>query len=202
MKLAVICANGKSGKLITKEALSRGIDVTAVVRGENRSDAKKAIVKDLFDLTKDDLKGFNAVADAFGAWTPDTIGEIPKAVEHLCRLLSGTPTRLLIVGGADLLDGTPIYDIKPYLPYVDSHPDARGGFSAEHADYALSVHISPELMERIPQEKREALTGVLAGDPRPSYQNDPSRVYGVNFAGMNVKFTVDGLNLTVIGIEK
>ena len=109
---------------------------------------------------------------------------------------------VLIVGGADMLDGTPIYDIKPYLPYVDSHPDARGGFSAEHADYALSVHISPELMERIPQEKREALTGVLAGDPRPSYQNDPSRVYGVNFAGMNVKFTVDGLSLTVIGIEK
>ena len=109
---------------------------------------------------------------------------------------------VLIVGGADLLDGTPIYDIKPYLPYVDSHPDARGGFSAEHADYALRVHIPPELMEKIPQEKREALTGVLAGDPRPSYQNDPSRVYGVNFAGMNVKFTVDGLSLTVIGIEK
>ena len=82
MKLAVICANGKSGKLITKEALSRGIDVTAVVRGENRSDAKKAIVKDLFDLTKDDLKGFDAVADAFGAWTPDTICDITKAVEQ------------------------------------------------------------------------------------------------------------------------
>ena len=109
---------------------------------------------------------------------------------------------VLIVGGADLLDGTPIYDIKPYLPYVDSHPDARGGFSAEHADYALRVHIPPELMEKIPQEKREALTGVLAGDPRPSYQNDPSRVYGVNFAGMNVKFTVDGLSLTVIGKKK
>ena len=109
---------------------------------------------------------------------------------------------VLIVGGADLMDGTPIYDIKPYLPYVDSHPDARGGFSDEHADDALSVHIPDELMERIPQEKREALTGVLMGDPRPSYQNDPSRIYGVLFAGMNVKFTVDGNELTVVEIEK
>ena len=109
---------------------------------------------------------------------------------------------LLIVGGADLLDGTPIYDIKPYLPYVDSHPDARGGFSDEHAGYALSVHMPEELRSCVPQDKIDALLGVLAGDPRPSYQSDPDRVYGVAFAGMNVKFQVDGSQLHVIDIEK
>ena len=108
---------------------------------------------------------------------------------------------VLVVGGADLMDGTPIYDIKPYLPYVDSHPDARGGFAEEKAGYALDVHIPARLEAMIPEEKRSALAGVLAGDPRPSYQNDPARVYGVAFAGMNVKFTVDGNTLTVEAIE-
>ena len=109
---------------------------------------------------------------------------------------------VLIVGGADLLDGTPIYDSKPYLPYVDSHPDARGGFSAEHADYALEVAFPPELLARIDEDKREALHGVLAGDPRPSYQNDPTRVYGVRYADYNVKFTVDSGVLTVVDVVK
>ncbi|MGN1102559.1 MAG: NAD(P)H-binding protein, partial [Huintestinicola sp.] len=84
MKIAVICANGKAGQLITEEAVNRGLDVTAVVRGENKSAAKNVIVKDLFDLTADDLKGFDAVVDAFGAWTPETIPQIPKAAEKLC----------------------------------------------------------------------------------------------------------------------
>jgi len=109
---------------------------------------------------------------------------------------------VLIVGGADLLDGTPIYDIKPYLPYVDAHPEARGGFGSEKKDYALKVEFSDELMTRVPEDKREALIGVLAGDPRPSYQDDPARVYGVLYAGMNVKFTVSNEILTVISIEK
>ena len=108
---------------------------------------------------------------------------------------------VLVVGGADLLDGTPIYDIKPYLPYVDSHPDARGGFGAEKAGYALSVVFPPQLEEKIEADKREALRGVLENDPRPSYQNDPTRVYGVRFGQYNVKFTVcDGV-LTVVDIE-
>lgn len=103
MKIAVICANGKAGSLIVKEALGRGLDVTAVVRGENRSDADKVISKDIFELAADDLKGFDIVVDAFGAWTPETIGGIPKAAEHLCNLTSNTDTRLLIVGGAGSL---------------------------------------------------------------------------------------------------
>lgn len=103
MKMAVVCANGKAGKLIVKEAVEKGMDVTAVVRGENRSAAPKAIIKDVFELQADDLKGFDVVIDAFGAWTPETIGEIPKAAEYLSNLLAGTDTRLLVVGGAGSL---------------------------------------------------------------------------------------------------
>lgn len=103
MKIAVICANGKAGQLIVKEAIERGMDLTAVVRGENKSAADKAIVKDLFDLTKEDLKGFEAVVDACGAWTPETLDAIPNAVKKLCELLKGTDTRLLVVGGAGSL---------------------------------------------------------------------------------------------------
>ena len=109
---------------------------------------------------------------------------------------------VLIVGGADLLDGTPIYDIKPYLPYVDAHPEARGGFGSEKKDYALHVVIPDEIKAQIPQDKLDALCGVLAGDPRPSYQDDPQRVYGVKFAGMNVRFTVSEGTLTVCAVEK
>lgn len=133
MKTAVICANGKAGKLIVKETLAKNIDVTAVVRGENRSEAKKSIIKDLFDLNKDDLKDFDVVVDAFGAWTPDTIGGIPKAVKHLCLLLAGTDTRLIVVGGAGSLyvnkkhtacvaDGADFPD--PFKPLAAAHDEA------------------------------------------------------------------------------
>lgn len=103
MKIAVVCANGKAGRLIVKEAMERGMDVTAIVRGENKSGAGKAVKKDLFDLTAADLEGFDAVVDAFGAWTPETIGGIPKAVKYLCDILAGKKTRLLVVGGAGSL---------------------------------------------------------------------------------------------------
>lgn len=103
MKIAVICANGKAGQLIVKEAVERGLDVTAVVRGENKSEAKKVIAKDLFDLTANDLKCFDAVVDAFGAWTPDTLPQHGTSLKHLCDILSGTDTRLLVVGGAGSL---------------------------------------------------------------------------------------------------
>ena len=103
MKMAVVCANGKAGKLIVKEAVERGLDVTAIVRGENRSAAKKALVKDLFDLKSADLKGFDVVVDAFGAWTPETLPLHSTSLKHLCDILSGTDTRLLVVGGAGSL---------------------------------------------------------------------------------------------------
>lgn len=118
MKIAVVCANGKAGKLIVKEAMSHGADVTAVVRGQNHSDAQKVISKDLFSLTAEDLKGFDAVIDAFGAWTPETIPQIPEAARHLCDILSGSQTRLLVVGGAGSL-----YINKEHTAVVSDGPD-------------------------------------------------------------------------------
>ena len=104
---------------------------------------------------------------------------------------------VLHILGADLMDGTPILDIKPYIPYADAHPEALGGFAAVPAGETLEVIIPPELLEKIPPERREALRGVLAQDPRPHYQDDPERIYGFGFAGMEVKFSVEGTCLTV-----
>ena len=104
---------------------------------------------------------------------------------------------VLLVAGADLLDGTPIYDIKPYVPYADAHPEASGGFADRIERRRLTVDFPPHLLERVPEDKREGLTGVLAQDPRPAYQADPERVYGMAFAGLEVRFTVEGERLTV-----
>lgn len=109
---------------------------------------------------------------------------------------------MLHVAGADLLNGTPIYDIKPYLPYVDSHPEAQEGFAGRVRDYGLEVHCPPELLEKIPAEHREAIRALLEQDPRPSYQKDPQRIYGLKYAGLNVRFHVDGTKLTVYGVER
>lgn len=103
MKIAVVCANGKAGKLITNEAVEWGIDVTAVVRGDNKTNAEKVITKDLFDLTKEDLTGFDVVIDAFGAWAEDELPKHSTSLKHLCDILSGTDTRLLVVGDAGSL---------------------------------------------------------------------------------------------------
>lgn len=103
MKIAVVCANGKAGKLIVEEALRRGLDVTAVVRGENHSAASQVIQKDLFDLTVSDLSEFDVVIDAFGAWTNETLPQHSSTLKHLCDILSNTQTRLLVVGGAGSL---------------------------------------------------------------------------------------------------
>lgn len=103
MKIAVICANGKAGQLITKEAVNRGFDVTAIVKGGNRSVAPKTVIKDIMDITAEDLKEFDAVVDAFGAWTEDTLPLHSVSLKVLCDALSGTDTRLLVVGGAGSL---------------------------------------------------------------------------------------------------
>ena len=107
---------------------------------------------------------------------------------------------ILVVGGADLLDGTPIFDIKPYLPYCDSHPDASGGFTDHAGDFLLQVDFPPELLERLPAQKREAAIGVLSHDPRPSYQRAPGRAYGLSFAGFNLRFTVEDQVLRVLDV--
>lgn len=110
--------------------------------------------------------------------------------------------KVLVVSGADLMDGTPILDIKPYLPYVDCRREATGGFTDRVERKMLQVHCSPDLLEQIPGEKREALLGVLAQDPRPAYQKDPERRYGLSFGGYDVGFTVRDGVLTVTDICK
>ena len=106
------------------------------------------------------------------------------------------------IQGADLLDGTPIYDIKPYIPYADCHPDAAAGFTAQTQFHHLDVACPETLWARVPADQRDGLRGVLENDPRPSYQHDPERVYGMEFAGLEVHFQVDGSTLTVTGIDR
>ncbi|MCI8551382.1 MAG: tRNA (N6-threonylcarbamoyladenosine(37)-N6)-methyltransferase TrmO [Lawsonibacter sp.] len=107
---------------------------------------------------------------------------------------------VLVVAGADLMDGTPIYDIKPYLPYADCKPEAVGGFAAQPKGADLEVVCPAKLLEAVPEEKRAALLAVLAQDPRPQYQDDPARVYGMSFAGLEVRFRVEGERLAVTEI--
>lgn len=109
---------------------------------------------------------------------------------------------ILRVSGADLLDGTPIYDIKPYLPYVDSHPEASNGFALNEKEGRLSVEFADGLLKKIPPEKQAALIAVLAQDPRPGYQNSPERNYGIEFSGFDVRFKVDGDFLRVVEVIK
>ena len=118
MKVAVVCANGRVGRFVVKEAMDRGLDVTAIARGENRTAAKKYVCKDLFDLTAADLEGFDVVVDAFGAWAEEELPNHTKSLMHLCDILSGRKTRLAVVGGAGSL-----YVNKEHTAVVSDGPD-------------------------------------------------------------------------------
>lgn len=107
---------------------------------------------------------------------------------------------VLHVAGADLMDGTPIFDIKPYIPYADAHPEASGGFTDTAGDFLLDVDFPPHLLEILPPDKRDAAVAVLSHDPRPSYQRKPDRVYGLTFAGFDIRFQVMGNQLTVTDV--
>ena len=109
---------------------------------------------------------------------------------------------VLHVGGADLMDGTPIFDIKPYIAYGDAHPDAKGGFTDTADEFLLKVEFPAELLNKLPKEKRDAAIGVLSHDPRPSYQRKPDRIYGLTFAGFDIRFKVTGDTLTVEEVQK
>lgn len=129
----------------------------------------------------------------------------PNPIGLSCVKLDGVALHpelgpVIHVAGADLLDGTPIYDIKPYLPYADCKPDAVGGFASVPKEASLQVSCPEELLLQLPSDRRKALLGVLAQDPRPSYQDDPEREYGMAFAGYNVRFTVNADTLTVRSI--
>jgi len=147
--------------------------------------------------------GGNTRMGVFATRSPFRPNALGLSSVKLLKVEPNTPQGpVLTVGGADLLDGTPIFDIKPYLPYVDAHPDARGGFTDTTKFYTLQVQAEPEVLEQIPADKRDALLGVLRRDPRPSYQHDPERLYGLSFGGVEVKFKVDGDVLTVVSTGK
>ena len=147
--------------------------------------------------------GGNRRVGVFATRSPFRPNAIGLSSVRLHRVEYGTPEgAVLHISGADLMDGTPIFDIKPYIPYADCHPDAAEGFTGQTQFHRLQVQFPPELLAQVPQADRAALTGVLAGDPRPSYQHDPQRVYGMEFGPVEVHFTVDGEMLTVTGIAR
>lgn len=130
---------------------------------------------------------------------PNPIGLSSVKLEGIEQTAEGPQ---ILVSGIDLRDNTPIYDIKPYLPYVDSHPDARGGFAEEKADYALEVVFPEALLGMIPENKQKAIIEVLKQDPRPAYHDDAGREYGVAFTGYNIRFKVAEGVLTVFEVDK
>ena len=133
-KIAVVAANGKAGKLIVKEAIDRGMDVTAFVRGENQTVAEKAVVKDIMDLTAEDRAGLDAVVDAFGAWTPETLPQHSTTLAHLCDCVAGTDVRLLVVGGAGSL-----YVNPEHTACVADRPDFPDAFKPLAAAMAKAL---------------------------------------------------------------
>ena len=122
------------------------------------------------------------------------------------RLLGVESTKefgpVIHVAGADLMDGTPIFDIKPYIPYADSHPEALGGFTDSAKDYLLEVDFPQHLLDKLPPDKQQAAIGVLSHDPRPSYQREAGRIYGLNFAGFDLRFHVEDKTLIVLDVQK
>ena len=124
----------------------------------------------------------------------------PNPIGLSCVKIAAVAPRLLVLG-ADLMDGTPIYDIKPYIPYADAHPDARGGFTDDNDWQPLEVIIPEEIAHAFTDTELSSLKGVLSQDPRPQYHDDPERIYGMPFAGRDVKFKVEGNILTITGIE-
>ena len=145
--------------------------------------------------------GGNTRMGVFATRSPFRPNEIGLSSVKILGIEQATQYGTVIhVAGADLMDGTPIFDIKPYIPYCDCHPDATGGFAALADDFILNVHFPEGLLKRIPKSKHEALIGVLSHDPRPSYQRDTDRIYGLSFAGYNIRFRVHNADLTVIDV--
>ena len=147
--------------------------------------------------------GGNTRMGVFATRSPFRPNAIGLSCVKLLKVEPNTPQGpVLTVAGADLMDGTPILDIKPYIPYADCQPDATGGFTDTAGDFLLKVEFPPALLEQVPEDRREALKAVLSHDPRPSYQRNPERVYGMEFAGVNVRFKVAEEVLTVVEVEK
>ena len=160
-----------------------------------------AIREDWLPMVRPPRLGGNMRMGVFATRSPFRPNPIGLSSVELVDIQWNTPQgAVLHVAGADLIDGTPIFDIKPYLPFTDSHPDAVGGFADEHCGDALEVDFPAHLLDRIAPEDRTPLLALLAEDPRPSYQNDPARIYGMPYAAYDVQFTVADGKLTVCDI--
>lgn len=147
--------------------------------------------------------GGNRRVGVFATRSPFRPNPIGLSCVRLERIERGTPEGdVLVVSGVDMLSGTPVLDIKPYLPYTDCRPDAAGGFAEDVYGVRREVRIAPEVLENVPESKREALLECLAQDPRPSYQDDETRVYGFNYAGLEIRFRADDKYITVISAER
>ena len=147
--------------------------------------------------------GGNTRMGVFATRSPFRPNAIGLSCVRLLKVEPNTPEGpVLTVAGADLMDGTPILDIKPYIPYADCQVEATGGFTDTAGEFLLKVEFPPELLSMVPEDRREALIGVLRHDPRPSYQRKPERVYGMEFAGVNVRFKVAEDTLLVVDCEK
>lgn len=161
----------------------------------------KAVRSDWTPTVRPPRLGGNARMGVFATRSPFRPNEIGLSSVKILKIEQTAQYGTVIhVAGADLMDGTPIFDIKPYIPYCDCHTDATGGFTTTADDFLLDVDIPEELLKTVPAAKQDALIGVLSHDPRPSYQGDPERVYGLSFAGLNIRFTVDENTLKVIEI--
>ena len=146
--------------------------------------------------------GGNLRKGVFATRSPFRPNPIGLSCVRLIRVEKGEKGCVLVVAGADLVSGTPIYDIKPYLPFSDSYPDAAGGFASEHLEDGLEVSCAPHLLLDFPAEKKEALFEILRQDPRPSYHQDEDRIYGFPFAGFEIRFQVKKGVCTVLSVEK
>ena len=145
--------------------------------------------------------GGNKRVGVFATRSPFRPNPLGLTIVELKGIRNESGRIVLEVAGSDLMDGTPIYDIKPYLPYVDSHPEANGGFAEDKKEYSLRVDIPQVFANKLSDNKLNALIELLSHDPRPSYQADPDRIYGFPYAGREVRFRVDGDTLHVIEIE-
>ncbi len=164
-------------------------------------DFSKAHTTDFSPTVRPPRLGGNERVGVFASRSPFRPNPLGLSVVRLEEIREENGKISLIVSGADLLDGTPIYDIKPYLPFADGVENAKSGYAGKTENYRLRVDFPSNLLDKIPKEKQAGLIECLADDPRPSYQDDPERVYGMRFGDANVRFRVYKDVLTVVSIE-
>ena len=162
----------------------------------------QALVSEFRPTVRPPRLGGNRRVGVFASRAPYRPNGLGLSCVRLLRLEETDRGPELVAAGADLLDGTPIFDIKPYLPYADSHPEALPGYTAETIEHRLTVDFPEELLALVPPDKRESLLGVLACDPRPGYEEKPQEVYGLAFAGLDIGFQVQNGALTVTRVER